>query len=64
VVAQARWAAQALLANLPPRDRLLYYGALGVAATVGAIEWPVAAAAGAGVWVAMRGRERVRARPY
>jgi hypothetical protein len=58
VVAQAKWAAQALLSNLPPRDRLLYYGGLGLAATVGVLEWPVAAAAGAGVWIASRGRER------
>ena len=65
VVAQERWAAQALLANLPPPDRLLYYGGLGLAATVGVLEWPVAAAAGAGLWIATRtrGRERRPARP-
>ena len=58
VVAQARWAAQALMSNLPPPERLLYYGGLGLAATVGVLEWPVAAAAGAGVWVASRTRAR------
>jgi hypothetical protein len=55
-VAQTRWAAQAVLANLPPVERLLYYGGLGVLATVGVLEWPVAAAVGAGVWVAGRAR--------
>ena len=55
-VAQTRWAAQAVLANLPPVERLLYYGGLGVLATVGVLEWPVAAVVGAGVWVAGRTR--------
>jgi hypothetical protein len=51
--AQAKWAARA---NLPPRDQLLYYGGLGLLAVVGVLEWPVAAAVGAGVWVAGRAR--------
>jgi hypothetical protein len=55
-VAQTRWAAQAVLSNLPPVERLLYYGGLGVLATVGILEWPVAAVVGAGVWVAGRTR--------
>jgi uncharacterized membrane protein (DUF4010 family) len=38
--------------------RLVYYGALGAMAVVGAIEWPVAAAIGAGVWLASRTRLR------
>jgi hypothetical protein len=38
--------------------RLAYYGALGAMAVVGAIEWPVAAAIGAGVWLASRARQR------
>ena len=59
-VAQTRWAAQAVLANLPPAERLLYYGGLGVLATVGVLEWPVAAAVGAGVWVAGRTRSARR----
>ena len=54
--AQTRWAAQAARANLPPMERLLYYGGLGLMATVGVLEWPVAAAVGAGVWVAGRTR--------
>jgi hypothetical protein len=41
-------------ANLPKPRQIVYYGALGGLAAVGAIEWPVAAAIGAGVWVASR----------
>jgi hypothetical protein len=52
--AEARWAAQAVRANLPPTGRLLYYGGLGLMATVGVLEWPVAAAVGVGVWLAGR----------
>ncbi len=52
--AQTRWAAQAVRANLPPTERLLYYGGLGLMATVGVLEWPVAAAVGVGVWLAGR----------
>jgi len=51
---QTRWAAQTARANLPPMDRVLYYGGLGLMASVGFLEWPVAAAVGAGVWVAGR----------
>jgi hypothetical protein len=40
--------------NAPSADQLLYYGGLGALAAFGAIEWPVAAAIGAGVWVARR----------
>ncbi len=56
--AQTRWAAQAVRANLPPTERLLYYGGLGVMATVGVLEWPVAAAVGVGVWLAGRAGAR------
>ncbi len=52
--AQTRWAAQAVRANLPPTERLLYYGGLGLMATVGVLEWPVAGAVGVGVWLASR----------
>jgi hypothetical protein len=55
VAMQTRWAAQTVRANLPPVERLLYYGGLGLMATAGVLEWPVAAAVGAGVWVAGRG---------
>jgi hypothetical protein len=39
-----------------PRDRALYYSGLGIAAIAGIVEWPIAAAIGAGVWLASRGR--------
>lgn len=56
-VAQTGWAVRA---NVPPTERLLYYGGLGLAAVVGLVEWPVAVAVGAGVWVASRSGERRR----
>ena len=49
-------AAGAAATLLPPRDKLLYYGGLGVAAAVGVIEWPVAVAVGAGVALVDRSR--------
>jgi hypothetical protein len=55
---QTKWAAQTIRSYLPPADRLLYYGGLGTAAVVGALEWPVAVAAGAGVWVATHARRQ------
>ncbi|HUR09107.1 MAG TPA: hypothetical protein VM347_41665 [Nonomuraea sp.] len=42
---------------LPPPDRIAYYGALGVLAAFGVLEWPVAAAIGAGTLIARRGRQ-------
>lgn len=39
---------------LPPPERLAFYGGLGVAAVLGAIDWPVAAAIGVGTMVARR----------
>lgn len=42
---------------LPPPERIAYYGALGAMAAFGAIEWPVAAAIGAGMVIAQRGRQ-------
>lgn len=42
---------------LPPPERIAYYGALGVLAAVGVLEWPVAAAIGAGTMIARRRRE-------
>jgi hypothetical protein len=41
---------------LPPPDRLMFYGGLGIAAVLGAIDWPVAAAIGVGTMIARRGR--------
>jgi hypothetical protein len=42
---------------LPPPERIAYYGALGVLAAFGVLEWPVAAAIGAGTLIARRGWE-------
>jgi hypothetical protein len=39
---------------LPPPERLAFYGGLGLAATLGAIDWPVAAAVGLGTIIARR----------
>ncbi|MER7499007.1 hypothetical protein AB0L05_07565 [Nonomuraea pusilla] len=41
---------------LPAPERLAYYGALGALAAFGVLEWPVAAAIGAGTVIAQRGR--------
>ncbi len=61
MASQTRRAAQAVRANLPPMERLLYYGGLGALAAAGTLEWPVAIAVGAGVWVAGRtGQGRTR----
>ncbi|MBB6344856.1 hypothetical protein ACWGH8_41285 [Nonomuraea muscovyensis] len=43
---------------LPPPERVAYYGALGALAVVGVIEWPVAAAIGAGTVIAQRARSK------
>ncbi|MFI7614376.1 hypothetical protein ACIBP6_24385 [Nonomuraea terrae] len=43
---------------LPPPDRLAYYGALGAMAAFGAIDWPVAAAIGAGMVIVQRRRDK------
>ncbi|MEV6982863.1 hypothetical protein AB0M95_16600 [Sphaerisporangium sp. NPDC051017] len=39
---------------LPPPERIAYYGGLGLLAAVGLLEWPVAAAIGAGTLIAQR----------
>lgn len=41
---------------LPPPERMVYYGALGALAMIGVLEWPVAAAIGAGTVIAQRAR--------
>jgi hypothetical protein len=51
-LAQIRWVARAISSTLPPPSRLLYYGGIGALALLGVLEWPVAAAVAAGVWVA------------
>lgn len=43
---------------LPPPERVAYYGALGALAVAGVIEWPVAAAIGAGTVIAQRARSK------
>lgn len=62
VTARARQAAQAAQASLPPADRLLFYGGVGVMALGGVLEWPVALVAGAGLWVCSRTVDRQRDR--
>ncbi|GGO09522.1 hypothetical protein [Microbispora bryophytorum] len=43
---------------LPPPERIMYYGGLGALAALGILEWPVAAAIGAGTMIAQRTRGR------
>lgn len=43
---------------LPPPERMVFYGGLGVAAVMGAIDWPVAAAIGIGTMLARRALRR------
>jgi hypothetical protein len=43
---------------LPPPERIMYYGGLGALAAFGLLEWPVAAAIGAGTMIAQRTRSR------
>jgi len=58
VAQQTTFAAQAVRANMPSTERLVYYGGLGLMAGLGVIDWPVAAVVGAGVWVASHARRR------
>jgi hypothetical protein len=54
-------AGQAMVGFLPPPGRLAFYGGLGLAAVVGVLDWPVAAAIGIGAVVARRtGQARSR----
>jgi hypothetical protein len=48
-------AGRRMAGRLPPPKQLAFYGALGVAAVLGAIDWPVAAAIGIGTALAGRG---------
>ncbi|WP_188190336.1 hypothetical protein [Nonomuraea sp. SYSU D8015] len=43
---------------MPPPERIAYYGALGALAVFGVVEWPVAAAIGAGTVIAQRARRQ------
>ncbi|WP_433605951.1 hypothetical protein ACQP2P_28750 [Dactylosporangium sp. CA-139114] len=58
VAQRARWTADALKSAVgePKPSRLLYYGGVGALAAFGVLEWPVALAAAAGVWVATHQR--------
>jgi hypothetical protein len=47
---------QAVRDRLPERNQLIYYGGLGALAAFGIVSWPIAAAIGAGVWVAGHAR--------
>ncbi|MFB9179429.1 hypothetical protein ACFFX1_14925 [Dactylosporangium sucinum] len=52
-------AVERVRAAVEPRPgRLLYYGGVGALAVLGVLEWPVALAAAAGVWVATHERRR------
>ncbi|MEV6930975.1 hypothetical protein AB0M46_41690 [Dactylosporangium sp. NPDC051485] len=59
-VQRVRWTTRTVMSAIPiPRPgptRLLYYGGVGALAVFGVLEWPVALAAAAGVWVATRAR--------
>ncbi|WP_432971413.1 hypothetical protein [Dactylosporangium sp. CA-233914] len=59
-VERVRWTTRTIVSAIPfPRPgptRLLYYGGVGALAVLGVLDWPVAVAAAAGVWVATRGR--------
>ncbi|MET7402281.1 hypothetical protein ABZS66_53255 [Dactylosporangium sp. NPDC005572] len=59
-VERVRWTARTITAAVPkPRPgQLLYYGGVGALAVLGVLEWPVAVAAAAGVWVATHDRRR------
>ncbi|WP_425570075.1 hypothetical protein, partial [Planotetraspora phitsanulokensis] len=48
---------------LPPPERIVYYGGLGALAVLGLIEWPVAAAIGAGTIIAQRTKMQERWSP-
>jgi hypothetical protein len=59
---------RALAAYVPSPDRLAFYGGLGLAAALGVLDWPVAAAVGIGTMFARRaarqsGRESAQSRP-
>ena len=46
---------------LPPPERLAFYGGLGLAAVLGAIDWPVATAIGIGTMIARKAGRRASA---
>jgi hypothetical protein len=56
-------AAGTVRGRLPDRNHLLYYGGLGALAAIGVMSWPIAAAIGAGVWVAGRAKSATGRKP-
>ncbi|MEV0132532.1 hypothetical protein AB0H83_29230 [Dactylosporangium sp. NPDC050688] len=58
MVTNAEWTARTVASAVPQPKQLLYYGGVGVLAAVGMLEWPVALAAAAGVWVATHSGQR------
>jgi hypothetical protein len=52
VLTNVRWTTRTLVSAVPEPKSLLYYGGVGALAALGMLEWPVAVAAAAGVWVA------------
>lgn len=55
-------AGRVVVGYLPPPERLAFYGGLGIAAVAGLIDWPVAAAIGAGTMIARRTMRGARTR--
>ncbi|WP_344611532.1 hypothetical protein [Dactylosporangium salmoneum] len=62
-VQRVRWTTRTVMSAIPipppGPTRLLYYGGVGALAVFGVLDWPVALAAAAGVWVATRARRTV-----
>jgi hypothetical protein len=64
VIVGAVHASNMVRETTPTAGPLLYYGGLGALAAFGVVDWPVAAAIGAGVWIARRrGPERRETEP-
>jgi hypothetical protein len=63
IIVGAVRAADAVRDRIPARQDLIYYGGLGALAAFGVVEWPVAAAIGAGVWLVGRRGTRRESRP-
>jgi hypothetical protein len=62
VLTNARWTTRTLASAVPDPKQLLYYGGVGALAALGMLDWPVAVAAGVGVWVATHTGRRAESR--